>query len=121
VIDPKEQEHLDRLALGDGGVDDIENPPKDDAEALTRRKAEQGRHDDDAWTRLHPGRPMKPDFWDAQSRSLLENISSGLMAKLGSIPIVPDIRPAPDPRQEEFQRERESRARAGHSGDCGDM
>jgi len=87
-------------------------------EELEGRKIAQAQASDDAWAARHPDRPMKPDFWDAQSVQLAE-FPSGLMKKLGRVTIVPDLRPA-DRAEAEGHARREAASRAGHCGTAGD-
>jgi hypothetical protein len=60
-------------------------------------------------------------FWDRESLALRQQpTGSRLMHRLGNMPIVRDIRPAPDPTTLAFEARREAQSRAGHSGDAGD-
>jgi hypothetical protein len=75
-----------------------------------------------SWGKLRrdPSGVPTPDLWDAQSLAL-KQVSSGLKAKLGSIPMVRDVRPQPTPEQVELEAARQAKSRAGCGGDCGDF
>jgi hypothetical protein len=56
-------------------------------------------------------------FWDRESLALREQpMCSGLMHRLGNMPIVRDVRPGIEKQTDE----RQQRANAGHCGTCGD-
>jgi hypothetical protein len=77
------------------------------------------------WGQRHDNTPIHERslwFWDRESLYLVEHqTGSGLMQRLGNMPVVRDVRPEPEARQKDLMADREARARAGHCGDMGDM